>query len=89
MHCQLLRSSHAHKLFASKACPSSSLPVHHGHAYPPLTHGPHHSLCVQLLWAEGGIRRFYKGFAPCIIRAAPANGVMLLTVDKVSTLLNA
>jgi hypothetical protein len=38
---------------------------------------------ARLLWAEGGVRRFYKGFAPCLIRAAPANGVMLLTVDKV------
>ncbi|KAG2495155.1 hypothetical protein HYH03_006763 [Edaphochlamys debaryana] len=43
---------------------------------------------VRLLWAEGGVRRFYKGFTPCLIRAAPANGVMLLTVDKVTTWLN-
>ncbi|PNH07796.1 Mitochondrial substrate carrier family protein G [Tetrabaena socialis] len=43
---------------------------------------------ARLLWAEGGVRRFYKGFTPCIIRAAPANGVMLLTVDKVSQFLN-
>ena len=43
---------------------------------------------MQLLWAEGGIRRFYKGFTPCIIRAAPANGVMLLTVEKVTAFLN-
>ncbi len=44
-------------------------------------------LSVQLLWAEGGIGRFYRGFTPCILRAAPANGVMLLTVEKVQGLL--
>lgn len=46
------------------------------------------ALRLQLLYAEGGIKRFYKGFTPCLIRAAPANGVMLLTVEKVSALLN-
>jgi solute carrier family 25 carnitine/acylcarnitine transporter 20/29 len=40
------------------------------------------------LWAEGGIRRFYKGFTPCLIRAVPANGAMLFTVDRVTTMLN-
>ena len=44
--------------------------------------------CSQLLWGEGGVKRFYRGFTPCIIRAAPANGVMLLTVEKVNALLN-
>jgi solute carrier family 25 carnitine/acylcarnitine transporter 20/29 len=39
---------------------------------------------VKQLYAEGGIGRFYKGFTPAIIRAAPANGVMLATVDKVT-----
>jgi solute carrier family 25 carnitine/acylcarnitine transporter 20/29 len=43
---------------------------------------------LQLLWQEGGIKRFYRGFTPCLIRAAPANGVMLLTVEKVTALLN-
>jgi hypothetical protein len=45
-------------------------------------------LLPQLLWAEGGIKRFYKGFTPCLIRAAPANGAMLYTVDKVTHMLN-
>jgi solute carrier family 25 (mitochondrial carnitine/acylcarnitine transporter), member 20/29 len=40
------------------------------------------------LWAEGGVGRFYKGFAPCIIRAAPANAAMLYTVDMVNISLN-
>lgn len=43
---------------------------------------------VKLLWKEGGISRFYKGFTPCIIRAAPANAAMLFTVDRVTALMN-
>lgn len=43
---------------------------------------------ARALWAEGGLARFYRGFSPCLMRAVPANGVMLLTVDKVTTLLN-
>jgi solute carrier family 25 carnitine/acylcarnitine transporter 20/29 len=45
-------------------------------------------LALQLLWAEGGVKRFYRGFTPCLIRAAPANGAMLLTVDTVTNWLN-
>lgn len=45
-------------------------------------------LAQQLLWAEGGVRRFYRGFTPCLIRAAPANGAMLYTVDTVTNWLN-
>jgi solute carrier family 25 carnitine/acylcarnitine transporter 20/29 len=43
--------------------------------------------CLQALWAEGGVSRFYRGFSPCIMRAAPANAVMLFTVDRVSHML--
>lgn len=43
---------------------------------------------LQLLWAEGGMKRFYRGFTPCLIRAAPANGAMLYTVDTVTNWLN-
>lgn len=42
---------------------------------------------AKKLWAEGGLARFYKGFSPCIMRAAPANATMLYTVDKVGKLL--
>ena len=42
---------------------------------------------VQKLWAEGGVTRFFKGWTPCLLRAFPANGIMLLTVDKVSYML--
>lgn len=38
---------------------------------------------ARKLYASGGIRRFYVGFTPCLIRAAPANATMLYTVDKV------
>jgi solute carrier family 25 carnitine/acylcarnitine transporter 20/29 len=43
---------------------------------------------ARKLWAEGGLRRFYRGFTPCLLRAVPANGVMLLTVDKVTQMLS-
>lgn len=48
---------------------------------------PNMAAAARLLWAEGGLGRFYKGFAPCIIRAAPANAAMLYTVDTVNNLL--
>jgi len=32
---------------------------------------------ARVLWAEGGIARFWRGFTPCIIRAVPANAVVL------------
>ena len=43
---------------------------------------------LQKLYAEGGIPRFYKGFTPCLLRAFPANGIMLLTVDSVNNMLD-
>lgn len=43
---------------------------------------------VKKLYADGGIKRFYRGFTPCIIRAMPANAAMLYTVDQVTTMLN-
>ncbi|PRW60530.1 mitochondrial carrier [Chlorella sorokiniana] len=45
-------------------------------------------VAARKLWAEGGVSRFYRGFSPCLMRAAPANAVMLFTVDKVTHLLN-
>ena len=29
--------------------------------------------CVQTLFREGGVRRFYRGYLPCLLRAVPAN----------------
>lgn len=48
----------------------------------------HMFACVQKLYAEGGVPRFFKGWTPCLLRAVPANGVMLLTVDKVTAMLS-
>lgn len=42
---------------------------------------------AQQLYAEGGISRFYKGFSPCLLRAVPANAIMLYTVDKVNAMI--
>jgi len=39
------------------------------------------SSTISTLYAEGGLRRFYTGLSPCLIRAVPANAVMLTTVD--------
>ena len=39
---------------------------------------------AKLLWQEGGWRRFYKGFTPCLIRSVPANAIMLWTVAAVT-----
>lgn len=45
-------------------------------------------LLPQKLYAEGGVPRLFRGFSPCLMRAVPANGVMLFTVDKVTHMLN-
>lgn len=34
---------------------------------------------VNKLYAEGGYKRFFKGFSPCMLRSIPANSVLLLT----------
>ncbi|KAL3136974.1 hypothetical protein ABBQ32_006573 [Trebouxia sp. C0010 RCD-2024] len=49
---------------------------------------PDMATTYKKLMAEGGPRRFYRGFTPCLARAMPANGIMLFTVDKVTALLN-
>lgn len=41
----------------------------------------------RLYVEEGGWRRFFKGFSPCLLRAIPANVTMLWTVEKVRILL--
>jgi len=40
--------------------------------------------CYQTLMNEGGIARFFKGFSPCMLRAIPANAVLLLTGSYLS-----
>ena len=38
------------------------------------------------LWTEGGVSRFYKGVTPCLLRAVPANAIMLITVVRLALL---
>lgn len=39
--------------------------------------------CARKLYAnEGGYKRFWKGFTPCIMRAFFANAIMLYIVDQ-------
>ena len=36
----------------------------------------------QLYYNEGGIKRFYSGYTPCLMRAIPANATMLFVMDE-------
>ncbi len=38
---------------------------------------------AKQLYAEGGVARFYKGITPCLLRAIPANAIMLITNVRV------
>ena len=40
------------------------------------------------IYKQGGVASFYRGFLPCMLRATPANGIMLMTVDKVRNLID-
>ena len=44
---------------------------------------------VGSLYKEGGVSCFYRGFLPCMLRSTPANGIMLMTVDKVRNYIEA
>ncbi|ESN92689.1 hypothetical protein HELRODRAFT_164778 [Helobdella robusta] len=45
--------------------------------------------CARRLYLEeGGWRRFFKGFSPCLMRAIPANVTMLWTVEKCRIILD-
>ena len=38
--------------------------------------------CAKTLYLEeGGVRRFFRGCAPCLMRSVPANATMLMTVE--------
>jgi len=39
---------------------------------------------VKFLYADGGIKRFYRGLAPCMLRSMPANAALLLTSTYIS-----
>lgn len=39
--------------------------------------------CATKLYKnEGGVGRFFRGFAPCLMRSVPANATMLLVMEK-------
>ena len=39
--------------------------------------------CAYTLYTqEGGVRRFFRGLLPCLMRSVPANATMLLVVEK-------
>lgn len=43
---------------------------------------------TKALYQQGGVGRFYKGFLPCMLRATPANGLMLMAVDKIRNIID-
>jgi len=38
--------------------------------------------CAQKLYKQGGWKRFYKGYTPCLVRAVPAVAVTFITLEK-------
>jgi len=43
--------------------------------------------CARTLYAEAGIRRFFRGWTPCILRSVPANAVLWVVFEKVRKLI--
>lgn len=43
--------------------------------------------CAKQIFRRRGIRGFYKGFTPCILRSFPSNAACFLVVEKVSKLM--
>jgi solute carrier family 25 carnitine/acylcarnitine transporter 20/29 len=44
---------------------------------------------ARAMWAEGGMRRFFRGLTPCLMRAAPANAVCFVLYEKTRGVLDA
>lgn len=40
------------------------------------------------LYTSGGVRAFYRGLVPCLLRASPANAGMLFTVDYIRRIID-
>ena len=40
------------------------------------------------LYASGGVKAFYRGLVPCLLRASPANAGMLFTVDYIRRIID-
>lgn len=43
--------------------------------------------CARTLYAEAGVKRFFRGWTPCILRSVPANAVLWVVFEKVRKLL--
>ena len=46
------------------------------------------SAATQKIWKDAGVRGFYRGLIPCLLRSLPANAVVFFTVDYVTNLLH-
>jgi len=44
--------------------------------------------CFAKTYQAGGLKSFYKGLSPCLLRAVPANGATFLAYETASELLN-
>jgi len=44
--------------------------------------------CAQKLYADGGVRRFGRGFVPCMLRSFPANATCFFLYEKTMHFLN-
>lgn len=45
--------------------------------------------CGAQLYRAGGVACLYKGLGPCLVRAAPANGIAFLLYEQTAALLTA
>jgi len=44
--------------------------------------------CAQQLYREGGVRRFFRGISPSLIRAFPANAITFVAFETTLSFLN-
>ena len=44
--------------------------------------------CAARLYAGEGLRAFFRGFTPCLLRSVPANAVTFLVFEKVKAALS-
>ena len=44
------------------------------------------SVTIKRIYANGGIRAFYRGISPCLLRSVPANAVAFFGYEKTVSL---
>jgi len=44
--------------------------------------------CASKLYAEGGVRRFFRGIVPCLLRSFPANAACFFAYEKCLSLMS-